>query len=587
MRLRATLLCLAGLTIPLLVHAATIRVPADQPTIQAGINVAFPGDTVLVAPGTYTGMGNKNLNLMGKAVRLASEQGAGATIIDCEFQGRGAYFINDESASTIIDGLTVRNGSVSGDFPESWGGGVLCLSSSPTISNCVIMGNSANGFFGRGGGIGLFDSSPILSNCIITQNHASQGQGGGIHCQASSSPAVIDCTISMNSATTGGGVNAVLGSSPSLDGLVESNNASFGGGVFVDATSTMSVSECSFTNNVGGGDGGAIYSSGATIALSGGATFNGNSANLGQGIFVASASNVSLGGLSFIGHLGSGGAVFVGSDSVTIAECTFEGNVRAISCGGFTAPMITDCFFDGNSEAVYCSNAAPLLMRCVLASNGYAIRSAGVQGLPRAESCTMFGNSEAVRIEQGGVTIDKTIIALSQGAAVVCDAGTATLSCTDLYANLGGDWTGCVAGQQGSNGNFTANPRFCDPFVGDFTLNALSLCAPGNSPAGCDLIGALPVACGVTDVADSPPVADVRLTVSPNPVRGSARFEVGPGVTLRELGIFDSQGRLVEQLSGADGNWEWTPRSVPAGIYFAMPEGSAVGTEPLKFLYLK
>lgn len=34
-------------------EGATIRVPADQPTIQQGVDVAAPGDTVLIAPGTY------------------------------------------------------------------------------------------------------------------------------------------------------------------------------------------------------------------------------------------------------------------------------------------------------------------------------------------------------------------------------------------------------------------------------------------------------------------------------------------------------------------------------------------------------
>jgi hypothetical protein len=54
-----------------------------------------------------------------------------------------------------------------------------------------------------------------------------------------------------------------------------------------------------------------------------------------------------------------------------------------------------------------------------------------------------------------------------------------------------------------------------------------------------------------------------------------------------ELNIFDSQGRLVEQLTGREGHWEWTPDSVPAGVYFVMPGGGALGAEPVKFLYLR
>ncbi|NQS98535.1 MAG: hypothetical protein HQ591_08780 [candidate division Zixibacteria bacterium] len=48
--------------------AVTIHIPGDYPTIQAGINAAVDGDTVLVADGTYTGIGNKNLDFTGKAI---------------------------------------------------------------------------------------------------------------------------------------------------------------------------------------------------------------------------------------------------------------------------------------------------------------------------------------------------------------------------------------------------------------------------------------------------------------------------------------------------------------------------------------
>jgi polygalacturonase len=60
--------------------ATTIHVPADQPTIQSGINAASNGDTVLVAPGTY----KENINFSGKAITLKSSGGARVTIIDGE-----------------------------------------------------------------------------------------------------------------------------------------------------------------------------------------------------------------------------------------------------------------------------------------------------------------------------------------------------------------------------------------------------------------------------------------------------------------------------------------------------------------------
>jgi hypothetical protein len=92
----------------------------------------------------------------------------------------------------------------------------------------------------------------------------------------------------------------------------------------------------------------------------------------------------------------------------------------------------------------------------------------------------------------------------------------------------------------------------------------------------------------VTDVADSPSAIKMRLTVMPNPVRGSARFEMGNPPRAATLDIFDSQGRLIEQLISQEGHWEWAPgSSVPAGVYFAVP-GAALGAgEGVKFLYLR
>src|SRR4029077_10976303 len=60
------------------IAGTVINVPANQPTIQSGINASTDGDTVLVAPGTYT----ENLKFMGKAITVKSAKGAAVTIID-------------------------------------------------------------------------------------------------------------------------------------------------------------------------------------------------------------------------------------------------------------------------------------------------------------------------------------------------------------------------------------------------------------------------------------------------------------------------------------------------------------------------
>jgi hypothetical protein len=192
----------------------------------------------------------------------------------------------------------------------------------------------------------------------------------------------------------------------------------------------------------------------------------------------------------------------------------------------------------------------------------------------------------AVRNES--VEVEKSIIAFAPtGQAIACLGGSVALTCTDIYANLGGNWTGCIASQLGQDGNFSSNPLFCDATSRDFTIRATSPCAPGNSPPGCGLIGALPAACGITDVADSPPVIDQRLTVIPNPVRGTARFELGSLTQGAALNVFDSQGRLVEEIQEQDGNWTWTPDpSFPAGVYFARSEAGPVEAT-VKFLYLR
>ena len=66
-------LLLALCAIPVAARAGVINVPADAPTIQAGVDLAFQGDFVVVADGVYAGVGNRDVVVDTKiTVRSAS-----------------------------------------------------------------------------------------------------------------------------------------------------------------------------------------------------------------------------------------------------------------------------------------------------------------------------------------------------------------------------------------------------------------------------------------------------------------------------------------------------------------------------------
>lgn len=194
--------------------ATTLHVPADFPTIQAGLDAAAPADTVLVAPGTYEGPGNNNLDFLGKDLVLLSEAGAETTVISgADTSGssvRGLHFHSGETRAARVEGFKVMQ--CSGDF----GGAILCEGASPTIVRCVLIGSTAI----RGGGIAcLSGSAPAIIRCRIVRNFAQLG--GGLYIDDAGDVQISGCLISNNDANSpllrpsGAGIYAV-GSSEAL-----------------------------------------------------------------------------------------------------------------------------------------------------------------------------------------------------------------------------------------------------------------------------------------------------------------------------------------------------------------------------------
>ena len=225
-----------------------IRVPQNQPTIQAAINAAANGDTVLVAPGVYF----ENINFNGKAVTVTSEGGANLTVIDGNGAGSVVTFTTGEGTSARLNGFTLRNGRANFD-----GGGIRIASASPVISNNIIINNrSCSG----GMGISIQSASPLIQRNVITgnvQSGCSGGPGGGgilvlgdgnaqilenviagnsgsgISLFGAGNPLIKGNTISGNIAGQGGGMWMVNGSDASIiQNLIIGNSADEGGGIY-------------------------------------------------------------------------------------------------------------------------------------------------------------------------------------------------------------------------------------------------------------------------------------------------------------------------------------------------------------------
>jgi hypothetical protein len=143
---------------------------------------------------TYAGPGNYALDFLGKRIVVRSETGAGETIIDCRNLGRGVYFHNGEDTLSVLEGFSITNGYLEG---ESFGGGILCAGSSPTIRHNVI--TSCHAYWG--GGICLTYSDPVIVDNSIVGNDGDRG--GGLAILAFSDPVVKGNIIQDNTSPGG------------------------------------------------------------------------------------------------------------------------------------------------------------------------------------------------------------------------------------------------------------------------------------------------------------------------------------------------------------------------------------------------
>jgi hypothetical protein len=178
------------------VHTTIINIPGDQPTIQAGIEAAQNGDTVLVSPNIYT----ENINFSGKQIVVASHYILNldlsfitSTIIDGSNPANPdtascVAFYSGEDSNAVLQGFTISGGTGTKWIdPQNpgwiWrgGGGIFTFGSSPVIKNNRIINNNVTNTTGvngaQGGGTLSYAGNPKILNNIIMQNEARYGGG--------------------------------------------------------------------------------------------------------------------------------------------------------------------------------------------------------------------------------------------------------------------------------------------------------------------------------------------------------------------------------------------------------------------------
>jgi parallel beta-helix repeat protein/predicted outer membrane repeat protein len=306
-------------------------------TVTVGLTAAVSGDEVWVAAGTY----NERITLKASVALYGGFAGtetnlsqrnwnANATILDGQQGGSVVTSPSGATAATRIDGFTIQNGTGTLLSDSLCGGGIYCYSSSPTISNNIISGNSVD----FGGGIYCDSSSPTICNNIISGNIVDSG--GGIYC-ISSSPNISSNTISGNTAASGGGIYCVFSSSPIINNNIISENTATsvngGGGIYCTNDSSPTISNNTIRGNITSERGGGIYcTSSSNISNN---TISGNNAYVGGGIYCsASYSNIRNNIISGNTASFSGGGIYCAGGYLFIRNNTISGNTATNSGGG-------------------------------------------------------------------------------------------------------------------------------------------------------------------------------------------------------------------------------------------------------------
>jgi len=319
----------------------TIRVPADQPTIQAAIDAA-PLNTqciVAVSAGTYAGP----IDFKGKSV-IVRGAGASQTIISGSAGSTLSVvrFTGSEPAFAALEHVSIRGGVTGSPFPGSpqfqVGGGLFAYNSAASVRDCVFENNTA----AFGGGAYVWNCTGLIQRCAFRNNSAG-ADGAGIQLYRGS-PTVVDTIVENNTANSRGGGLHIVDGTPNLVRTIVRNNISsnnVGGVSWVpagNAAAFLSIDGCNVTGNTA-----AVVQGGIGILEDGATT------------------KVSLHGTTVCGNLPRPNVAgrFIDLDGNVVCDCAGDLNLDGVVNGADLGLMLSgwgpcgsSCLYDLNVDGV-------------------------------------------------------------------------------------------------------------------------------------------------------------------------------------------------------------------------------------------